>query len=67
MASLSVNHQGNVPVVKEMVDEICQDDMRNMDQSELGSWSRAVTSTDGMWMTRGFHSKNVTFSIRNYN
>ena len=23
-------------------------------------------STDGMWMTRGFHSKNATFSVRNY-
>ena len=40
--------------------------MRHVDQSELGSWSRAVTSADGTWMTRGFHSKNSTFSIRNY-
>ena len=57
------------PVVKEMVDEMCKDakdDMRNMDQSELGSWSRAVTSADGTWMMHGFHSKNATFSIRNY-
>ena len=37
-----------------------------MDQNELGSWSRAVTSADGTWMTRGHHSKNATFSIRNY-
>ena len=35
-------------------------------QCELGSWSRAVTSADGTWMTCGFHSKNATFSIRNY-
>ena len=57
------------PVVKEMVDEMCEDakdDMRHMDQNELGSWSRAVTSADGTWMTRGHHSKNATFSIRNY-
>ena len=57
------------PIVKEMVDEMCEDakdDMRNMDQSELGSWSRAVTSADGTWMTRGFHSRNATFSVRNY-
>ena len=46
--------------------ESAKDDMRNMDQRELGSWSRAVTSADGMWMTRGFHSKNATFSIHNY-
>ena len=57
------------PVVKDMVDKMCddaKDDMRCMDQSELGSWSRAVTSADGTWMTRGHHSKNATFSIRNY-
>ena len=30
-----------------------------LDQRELGSWSRAVTSADGTWMTRGFHSKNA--------
>ena len=40
--------------------------MQRMDQNELGSWSRAVTSADGTWMTRGHHSKNATFSIQNY-
>ena len=57
------------PVVKEMVDRMCddaKDDMRRLEQSELGSWSRAVMSADGTWMTRGHHSKNATFSIRNY-
>ena len=38
--------------------------MQRMDQNELGSWSPAVTSADGTWMTRGHHSKNATFSIR---
>ena len=37
-----------------------------MDQDELGSWSHAVTSADGVWMTHGHHSKNFTFSIHNY-
>ena len=37
-----------------------------MDQGELGSWSCAVMSADGTWMTRGFHSKNATFSAHNY-
>ena len=37
-----------------------------MDQSQLGSWSRAVTTADGTWMTRGFHSRKFTFSVRNY-
>ena len=57
------------PVVKEMVNKMCddaKDDMRYMNQNEFGSWSRAVTSTDGTWMTRGHHSKNATFSIQNY-
>ena len=57
------------PIVKLMVDRMCEDaknDMRHMDESELGSWSRAVTSADGTLMTRGHHSKNATFSIRNY-
>ena len=57
------------PVVKEMVDKMCEDakdDMRHMDQNELGSWSHAVTSADGTWMTRGRFTKNATFSIHNY-
>ena len=40
--------------------------MKNVDYSQLGSWNRAVTSADGTLMTRGFHSKNAAFSIRNY-
>ena len=40
--------------------------MKQMAQSDLGSWSRAVTCADGCWQTRGWHSKNATFSIRNY-
>lgn len=57
------------PIVKQMLDEMCNEakkKMCDMDQNELGSWSRAVTSADGTWQTRGFHSKNATFSIRNY-
>ena len=57
------------PIVKLMVDRMCDEaklEMKCMDQGELGSWSRAVTSADGTWMTRGFHSKNATFSVRNY-
>lgn len=57
------------PVVSKMLEELCTEAklvMRSMDQSQLGSWSRAVTTADGTWMTRGFHSKNFTFSVRNY-
>ena len=49
------------PVVKQMVDEMCEEaknDMKTMNQTQLGFWSQVVTSADGTWMTRGFHSKN---------
>ena len=52
-------------VVTALVDSMCndaKDDMREMDQSKLVSSSHAVTSADGTWMTRGFHSKNATLA-----
>ena len=39
--------------------------MKAKNNHELGSWKRAVTTADGTWQTRGWHSKNATFSIRN--
>ena len=51
------------PVVKEMVDEMCEEakqEMKTMDEHTLGSWKQAVTSADAAWMTRGYHSKNGT-------
>ena len=57
------------PVVKEMVDEMCEEakeEMKAMEEDTLGSWKNAVTSADATWMTRGRHSKNGTFSVRNY-
>ena len=53
------------PVVKAMVDEQCKEAMKHIDVTRLGSWNRAVTTADGAWMTRGYHSKNFTFSVRN--
>ena len=58
------------PIVESMVNEMCEREkerMKAMDQTELGSWSQAVTCADGTWQTRGYHSKNATFSIRNFN
>ena len=52
-----------------MVDEVCEEakkQMKAMPDGELGSWKRAVTCADGTWQTRSWHSKNATFSIRNY-
>ena len=57
------------PVVKEMLDEVCEiakQEMKGKKEDELGSWKRAVTTADETWQTRGWHSKNATFSIRNY-
>ena len=54
------------PVVKAMVDDLCEVAKREMKDGDLGSWKRAVTTADGTWQTRGWHSKNATFTIRNY-
>ena len=57
------------PIVKSMLDEVCEaakQEMKEKKEEELGSWKRAVTTADGTWQTRGFHSKNATFTIRNY-
>ena len=46
------------PIVKGMLDAMCDEakkEMRSMDQTQLGSWTRAVTCADGVWMTQGFH------------
>ena len=57
------------PVVQQMVDEMCEEakeDMKAIDEHTLGSWKQAVTSADAAWLTHGHHSKNGTFSVRNY-
>ena len=55
------------PVVKAMLDEVCEvakQEMKEKGEEELGSWKHAVTTADGTWQTRGWHSKNATFTIR---
>ena len=57
------------PVVKDVLDRVCEiakKEMKSKRDDELGSWKKAVTTADGTWQTRGWHSKNATFSIRNY-
>ena len=57
------------PIVKSMLDEMCEtakQETKEKKEDELGSWKRAVTVADGTWQTRGWHSKNATFTIRNY-
>ena len=41
-------------------------DMKEMNQEEVGLWSHSVTTANKAWMTRGHHSKNFTSSVRNY-
>ena len=56
------------PFVREVLDRMCETaktDMKAKNDHKLGSWKRAVTTADGTWQTRGWHSKNSTFSIRN--
>ena len=55
--------------VKELLDAMCEaakQQMKDMPQNQLGSWSRAVTAGDGVCLTRGCHSQNATFTLRNH-
>ena len=57
------------PIVNGMLNEMCNDaksEIKMLDPSTVGSWQRAVTSSDGAWLTRGKFSQNCTFTIRNY-
>ena len=57
------------PIVDTMVNEMCEmakDEMKALSPTTVGSWQRAITSSDGAWLTRGKFSQNCTFTIRNY-
>ena len=40
--------------------------MKEMSSDKLGSWKRAVVTSDGVWHTRGHFSKNDSFIIKIY-
>ena len=45
------------PHIIEMLDEVCElgkDDMKALPSENLGSWQRAVTTSDGCWHIQGF-------------
>ena len=47
------------PIVTSMLDEICEaakQEMKEKKENELGLWKCAVTTADGTWQTRGWHS-----------
>ena len=57
------------PHLKDILDEMCEEGKKNMQelsQDELGSWTRAVVTSDGVWHTRGHFSKNGSFIVKNY-
>ena len=57
------------PHITNMLDSICElgkDEMKALPTGQLGSWERAVTTSDGCWHIRGFFSQNCTFVIRNW-
>ena len=57
------------PHITAMLHEACElgkEEMKSLPSDKLGSWQRAVTTSDGCWHIRGFFSQNGTFVIRNW-
>lgn len=57
------------PHVKDILDEMtkeAKEEMKALPDDQLGSWKRAVTTGDGVWLTRGHYSQNFTYTLRNY-
>ena len=56
------------PHVQEILNGMCEekDNMKGIEDATLGSWKRAVVTSDGVWHTRGHFSKNGSFIIKNY-
>ena len=57
------------PHITDILNEMCEEEkerMKQLNHEELGSWERAVVTSDGVWHTRGHFSKNGSFIIKNY-
>ena len=57
------------PHIRDILEELCElgkEDMKALPTTQLGSWARAVTTSDGCWHIRVFFSQNSTFIIRNF-
>ena len=55
------------PKVTEILNGMCDEEkerMKQMSNGQLGSWKRAVVTSDGVWHTRGHFSKNGSFIIK---
>ena len=51
-------------LLREQCDE-AKAEMKALPSTDIGSWKRSVTTSDGVWLTRGHHSRNHTYSLRN--
>lgn len=57
------------PHITDILNEMCEEEKQRMkakEEGELGSWERAVVTSDGVWHTRGHFSKNGSFIVKNY-
>ena len=57
------------PKVTDILNGMCnaeKERMKEVDGGQLGSWKRAVVTSDGVWHTHGHFSKNGSFIIKNY-
>ena len=51
-----------------ILNEQCAEEKDRMKElnNKIGSWKKAVVTSDGVWQTRGYFSKNGSFIIKNY-
>lgn len=54
------------PHIQDILEEICEDAMKSLPSTELGSWEQAVKTSDGCWQIREFFSQKSIFIVRNY-
>eukprot|EP00118_Oscarella_pearsei_P023973 m.294635 g.294635 ORF g.294635 m.294635 type:complete len:616 (+) comp40752_c0_seq9:960-2807(+) len=57
------------PHIQAILDDLCAKEknrMQAMPPEEIGSWQRAVVASDGVWLTRGAHSKHGSFVVKNF-
>ena len=45
---------------------VAKEEMKSVSSDVLGSWERAIVTSDGVWHTRGHLSKNGFFVVKNY-
>ena len=57
------------PHITEILNEMREDEknrMKKLPSNDMGSWQRAVVTSDGVWQTGGHFSKNGSFVIKKY-